>query len=214
MAKPINATTTYVNDTIDAALAPINERVAAIEAKLTQQVQEQQPTPQPLPTIAPPPTHAEQRESALVTAFRNLKPDIIWLKNSLDTLLKQMAAFVKAILDLTKLLSESFPIKITEEDKQKLTKAVHDACAYQLDEIKRISEENNNNYRVSMSSLDFWSMIYLLITLAMAFALTIFANVYIIQSPILAKLLWLFSAAIIIPAIGTLIYKYKRNGNR
>jgi hypothetical protein len=167
---------------------------------------------QPQPAVVSTPTHAEQRESALVTAFRNLKPDIIWLKNSLDTLLKQMAAFVKTILDLTKLLSESFPIKITEEDKQKLTQAVHDACANQLDEIKRIREENNND-RVSMSSLDFWSMIYLLITLAMAFALIIFANVYIIQSPILAKLLWLFSAAIIIPAIGILIYKYKRNGN-
>jgi hypothetical protein len=123
-----------------------------------------------------------------------------------------MAAFVKAILDLTKLLSESFPIKITEEDKQKLAQAVHDACADKLDEINRIREENNSN-RISMSSLDFWSIIYLLITLAMAFALTIFANVYIIQSPILAKLLWLFSAAIIIPAIGILIYKYKRNGN-
>jgi hypothetical protein len=213
MAKPINATTTYVNDTIDASLAPINERVTAIEAKLSQQEQEQQPTPQPLPTIASTPTHAEQRESALVTAFRNLKPDIIWLKNSLETLLKQMAAFVQAILDLTKLLSESFPIKITEEDKQKLTKAIHDACADKLAEINRIREENNSD-RVSMSSLDFWSIIYLLITLAMAFALTIFANVYIIQSPILAKLLWLFSAAIIIPAIGILIYKYKRNGNR
>jgi hypothetical protein len=213
MAKPINATTTYVNDTIDAALAPINERVAAIESKLTQQEQEQQPTLQSLPTIATPPTHAEQRESALVTAFRNLKPDIIWLKNSLDTLLKQMAAFVKAILDLTKLLSKSFPIKITEEDKQKLTQAVHDACANQLDEIKRMREENNSD-RVAMSSLDFWSIIYLLITLAMAFALTIFANVYIIQSPILAKLLWLFSAAIIIPAIGILIYRIKKNGNR
>jgi hypothetical protein len=124
-----------------------------------------------------------------------------------------MAAFVKTILDLTKLLSESFPIKITEEDKQKLAQAVHDACANQLAEINRIREENNSN-RISMSSLDFWSMIYLLITLAMAFALIIFANVYIIQSPILAKLLWLFSAAIIIPAIGILIYKYKRNGNR
>jgi hypothetical protein len=165
------------------------------------------------PAVVSTPTHAEQRESALVTAFRNLKPDIIWLKNSLETLLKQMAAFVQAILDLTKLLSESFPIKITEEDKQKLTKAIHDACADKLAEINRIREENNSD-RVSMSSLDFWSIIYLLITLAMAFALTIFANVYIIQSPILAKLLWLFSAAIIIPAIGILIYKYKRNGNR
>ncbi len=209
MAKPINATTTYVNDTIDAALAPINERVAAIEAKLTQQVQEQQPTPQPLPAIAPTPTRAEQRESALVTAFRNLKPDIIWLKNSLDTLLKQMAAFVQAILDLTKLLSKSFPIKITEEDKQNLAKAVHDACANQLAEIKRIGEENNSN-RVSMSSLYFWSIIYLLITLAMAFALTIAANAMILHSEPLTKMLWIISAAIIIPAIGILIYKYKR----
>lgn len=53
------------------------------------------------PAVVSTPTRAEQRESALVTAFRNLKPDIIWLKNSLDTLLKQMAAFVKTILDLT-----------------------------------------------------------------------------------------------------------------
>jgi hypothetical protein len=173
-------------------------------------VQEQQP----LPTIAPTPTHAEQRESALVTAFRNLKSELIGLKNNLDTLLKQMAAFVQAILDLTKLLSASFPIKITEDDKQKLTKAVHDACAEQLDEIKRYHEEiKSHSDRVSMSSLDFWSMIYLLIILAMAFALTIFVNVYILHSPILTELLWLFSAAIILPAIGLLIYKYKRNGN-
>jgi hypothetical protein len=89
--------------------------------------------------ISPPPTHAEQRESALVTAFRDLKPDIMWLKNSLDILLKQMAAFVNTILDLTKLLSKSFPIKITEEDKQNLAKAINDACADKLTEIKRIS---------------------------------------------------------------------------
>jgi len=145
-----------------------------------------------------------------VTAFRDLKPDIIWLKNSLDTLLTQMGAFVQAILDLTKLLSESFPIKITEEDKQKLAQAVHDACADKLDEINRIREENNSN-RISMSSLDF-----LVNNISAHHAChgllpsPFFANVYIIQSPILAKLLWLFSAAIIIPAIGILIYKYKR----
>jgi hypothetical protein len=163
---------------------------------------------QPVPSIAPTPTHAEQRESALVTAFRNLKPDIIWLKNSLDILLKQMAAFVQAILDLTKLLSESFPIKITEEDKQKLTQAVHDACADKLTEIKRISEENNSN-RVSMSPLDFWSIIYLLITLAMAFALTIAANVMILHSEPLTKMLWYISVLIALPAIAVIIYRIK-----
>jgi seryl-tRNA synthetase len=163
---------------------------------------------QPVPSIAPTPTHAEQRESALVTAFRDLKPDIIWLKNSLDTLLKQMAAFVKTILDLTKLLSESFPIKITEEDKQNLTQAVHDACANQLAEINRIREENNSN-RVSMSPLDFWSIIYLLITLAMAFALTIAANVMILHSEPLTKMLWYISALIALPAIAVIIYRIK-----
>jgi hypothetical protein len=204
------------NDELAERYALMKEERDTFEAKcktLEEENNRLKSAKQAQPAVVSTPTHAEQRESALVTAFRDLKPDIIWLKNSLETLLTQMAAFVKTILDLTKLLSESFPIKITEDDKQKLTKAVHDACANQLDEIKRISEENNSD-RVSMSSLDFWSMIYLLITLAMAFALTIFANVYIIQSPILAKLLWLFSAAIIIPAIGILIYKYKRNGNR
>jgi len=165
------------------------------------------------PAVVSTPTHAEQRESALVTAFRNLKPDIIWLKNSLDTLLKQMAAFVKTILDLTKLLSESFPIKITEEDKQKLTQAVHDACAYQLDEIKRIREENNSN-RISMSSLDFWSIIYLLITLAMTFALTIAANAMILHFEPLTKMLWYISALIALPAIAVIIFRIKKNGNR
>jgi hypothetical protein len=165
------------------------------------------------PAVASTPTHAEQRESALVTVFRDLKPDIIWLKNSLDTLLKQMAAFVKAILDLTKLLSESFPIKITEEDKQKLTQAVHDACADKLAEIKSIREENNSN-RISMSSLDFWSIIYLLITLAMAFALTIAANAMILHSEPLTKMLWYISALIVLPAIAVIIYRIKKNGNR
>jgi hypothetical protein len=167
---------------------------------------------QPVPSIAPTPTHAEQRESALVTAFRDLKPDIIWLKNSLDTLLKQIAAFVKTILDLTKLLSESFPIKITEEDKQKLAQAVHDACANQLAEIKRYREENNSN-RISMSSLDFWSIIYLLITLAMAFALTIAANAMILHSEPLTQMLWIISALIALPAVAVIIYRIKKNGN-
>jgi hypothetical protein len=160
------------------------------------------------PAVGSTPTHAEQRESALVTAFRDLKPDIIWLKNSLDTLLKQMAAFVKTILDLTKLLSESFPIKITEEDKQKLAQAVHDACADEVDKIKRIREENNND-RISMSSLDFWSIIYLLITLAMAFALTIAANVMILHSDPLTKMLWGIAALIALPAIAVIIYRIK-----
>jgi hypothetical protein len=203
------------NDELAERYALMKEERDTFEAKckaLEEENNRLKSVKQTQPAVVSTPTHAEQRESALVTAFRDLKPDIIWLKNSLDILLKQMAAFVNTILDLTKLLSESFPIKITEEDKQKLTQAVHDACADKLAEINRIRKENNSN-RVSMSSLDFWSIIYLLIMLAMAFALTIFANVYIIQSPILAKLLWLFSAAIIIPAIGILIYKYKRNGN-
>lgn len=160
------------------------------------------------PAVVSTPTHAEQRESALVTAFRNLKPDIIWLKNSLETLLTQMAAFVKTILDLTKLLSESFPIKITEEDKQKLTQAVHDACAEPLAELKKYREENNSD-RVSMSSLDFWSIIYLLITLSMAFALTIAANVMILHSEPLTKMLWYISALITLPAVAVIIYRIR-----
>jgi ferric iron reductase protein FhuF len=124
-----------------------------------------------------------------------------------------MAAFVQAILDLTKLLSESFPIKITEEDKQKLAQAVHDACADEVDKIKKIREENNND-RVSMSSLDFWSMIYLLITLAMAFALTIAANAMILHSEPLTKMLWYISVLIALPAVAVIIYRIKKNGNR
>jgi hypothetical protein len=203
------------NDEIAERYALMKEERDTFEAKckaLEDENNRLKSAKQPVPSIAPTPTHAEQRESALVTAFRDLKPDIIWLKNSLDTLLKQMVAFVNTILDLTKLLSESFPIKITEEDKQKLAQAVHDACADKLAEIKRIREENNSN-RISMSSLDFWSMIYLLITLAMAFALTIAANAMILHSEPLTKMLWYISALIIIPAIAVIIYRIKKNGN-
>jgi RsiW-degrading membrane proteinase PrsW (M82 family) len=56
-------------------------------------------------------------------------------------------------------------------------------------------------------------MIYLLITLAMAFALTIAANAMILHSEPLTKMLWIISTLIALPAIGLLIYKYKRNGN-
>jgi hypothetical protein len=199
------------NDEIAERYALMKEERDTFEAKckaLEDENNRLKSAKQPVPSIAPTPTHAEQRESALVTAFRDLKPDIIWLKNSLDTLLKQMVAFVNTILDLTKLLSELFPIKITEEDKQKLTQAVHDACADKLAEINRISEENNND-RISMSSLDFWSMIYLLIMLAMAFALTIAANVMILHSEPLSKILWYISALIIIPAIAVIIYRIK-----
>jgi hypothetical protein len=200
------------NDEIAARYAQMKEERDTFEAKckaLEEENNRLKSAKQPAPSIAPIPTHAEQRESALVTAFRDLKPDIIWLKNSLDTLLKQMAAFVKTILDLTKLLSESFSIKITEEDKQKLTKAVHDACADKLAEINRIREENNND-RVSMSSLDFWSIIYLLITLAMAFALTIAANVMILHSDPLSKMLWYISVLIALPAIAVIIYRIRQ----
>jgi hypothetical protein len=199
------------NDELAERYALMKEERDTFEAKckaLEEENNRLKSAKQTQPAVVSTPTHAEQRESALVTAFRNLKPDIIWLKNSLDTLLKQMAAFVKAILDLTKLLSESFPIKITEEDKQKLTQAVHDACANQLAEINRIREENNSD-RVSMSPLDFWSMIYLLIMLAMAFALTIAANVMILHSEPLTKMLWYISALIALPAVAVIIYRIK-----
>jgi seryl-tRNA synthetase len=199
------------NDELAERYALMKEERDAFEAKckaLEEENNRLKSAKQTQPAVVSTPTHAEQRESALVTAFRDLKPDIIWLKNSLDALLKQMAAFVKTILDLTKLLSESFPIKITEEDKQKLTQAVHDACADKLAEINRISEENNND-RVSMSSLDFWSIIYLLITLAMAFALTIAANAMILHSEPLTKMLWYITALIILPAIAVTIFRIK-----
>jgi hypothetical protein len=93
-----------------------------------------------------------------------------------------------------------------------LSKAINDACADKLAEIKRISEENNSN-RVSMSSLDFWSMIYLLITLAMAFSLTIATNAMILHSEPLTKMLWYISALIALPAIAVIIYRIKKNGN-
>jgi seryl-tRNA synthetase len=199
------------NDELAERYAQMKEERDTFEAKckaLEEENNRFKSAKQTQPAVGSTPTHAEQRESALVTAFRDLKPDIIWLKNSLDTLLKQMAAFVEIILDLTKLLSESFPIKITEEDKQKLTKAVHDACANQLAEINRIREENNND-RVSMSSIDFWSIIYLLITLAMAFALTIATNAMILHSEPLTKMLWYISVLIALPAVAVIIYRIK-----
>jgi adenine-specific DNA glycosylase len=200
------------NDELAERYALMKEERDTFEAKckaLEEENDRLKSAKQSVSSVATKPTHAEQRESALVTAFRNLKPDIIWLKNSLDTLLKQMAAFVKTILDLTKLLSESFPIKITEEDKQKLTQAIHGAFANQLAEIKRIHEENNSD-RVSMSSLDFWSIIYLLITLAMAFALTIAENAMILHSEPLTKMLWYISVLIALPAVAVIIFRIRQ----
>jgi hypothetical protein len=60
-----------------------------------------------------------------------------------------------------------------------------------------------------MTSIDFWSIIYLLITLAMAFALTIAANVMILHSDPLTKMLWIISALIALPAIAVIIYRIK-----
>jgi energy-converting hydrogenase Eha subunit C len=65
-----------------------------------------------------------------------------------------------------------------------------------------------------MSSLDFWSIIYLLITLAMAFALTIAANAMILHSDPLSKMLWYIFALIALPAVAVIIYRIKKNGNR
>jgi uncharacterized membrane protein YhaH (DUF805 family) len=64
-----------------------------------------------------------------------------------------------------------------------------------------------------MSSLDFWSIIYLLITLAMAFALTIAANAMILHSEPLTQMLWIISALIALPAVAVIIYRIKKNGN-
>jgi hypothetical protein len=52
-------------------------------------------------------------------------------------------------------------------------------------------------------------MIYLLITLAMAFALTIAANVMILHSEPLTKMLWGIAALIALPAIAVIIYRIK-----
>jgi hypothetical protein len=61
-----------------------------------------------------------------------------------------------------------------------------------------------------MSSLDFWSIIYLIITLAMAFALTIAANVMILHSEPLTKMLWYISALIALPAVAVIIYRIRQ----
>jgi hypothetical protein len=52
-------------------------------------------------------------------------------------------------------------------------------------------------------------MIYLLITLVMAFALTITANAMILHSEPLTKMLWYISALIVLPAIAVIIYRIK-----
>jgi hypothetical protein len=53
-------------------------------------------------------------------------------------------------------------------------------------------------------------MIYLLITLAMAFALTIAANAMILHSEPLTKMLWYISALIALPAVAVIIYRIRQ----
>lgn len=64
----------------------------------------------------------EQRNDALANEFRKLKPEIADAHKNLESLIKKLEAFTGTMINLHDLLKASFPIRLTENDRQALRK--------------------------------------------------------------------------------------------
>lgn len=159
----------------------------------------------------------EQRNDALANEFRKLKPEIADAHKNLESLIKKLEAFTGTMINLHDLLNTSFPIRLTENDRQALLEEISAIADNAISRIHREREMANNDIRrndnrISMTQTTFWCMIALLLILATFFAIVIFANVKQLHSEILTKIIIVYAilTAITFLITGYICYKYNR----
>lgn len=156
----------------------------------------------------------EQRNDALVSEFRKLKPEIADAHRQLNKLIEGIGAYAGTIQNLHDLLKASFPIRFTESDKLALLKEIsaiaNNAISQIHNEREKASKDiHRNDNRISITQATFWCLIVLLLILATFFVLVIFANIKLLHSEMLTQISVIYSALAIL-TIGIITYIYKR----
>lgn len=149
----------------------------------------------------------QQRESALVEAFRAIKPDIAEAYRLLQLLTTKTGDYTKMVNSLSALLSQSFPIRFTDKDRQMLHDEFCRIAADAVTQIRRESERTaeemrRDKVRVSLPSNAFWCLIIVLVILSLFSGLVIFANIRILHSDILTQLAFLLGASLVVVPCG------------
>lgn len=159
----------------------------------------------------------EQRNDALANEFRRLKPEIADAHKNLESLIKKLEAFTGTMINLHDLLKASFPIRFIENDRQALLEEVNAIADNAISQIRKEREKadkdiRRNENRISITQTTFWCMTALLLNLASFFVLVIFANVKLIHSETLTKIIIVYVCLAVVTLIltGYVFHKYNR----
>lgn len=157
----------------------------------------------------------EQRNDALANEFRRLKPEIADAHKDLECLIKKLEAFTGTMINLHDLLKTSFPIRLAENDRQALQEEINAIADNAISRIHREREMagndiRRNDNRISMTQTTFWCMIALLLILATFFVLVIFANVKMLHSETVTKIIVVYAGLIAITFSTVAFVFYKR----
>lgn len=157
----------------------------------------------------------EQRNDALANEFRRLKPEIAEAYRLLNKLIEGIGAYAGTMINLHDLLNTSFPIRLTENDRQALLEeisAIADNAISRIHREREIADNDirRNDNRISMTQTTFWCMIALSLILATFFAIVIFANVKMLHSETVTKIIVVYAGLIAITFSTVAFVFYKR----
>ncbi|MCM1078271.1 MAG: hypothetical protein NC344_01245 [Bacteroidales bacterium] len=158
-----------------------------------------------------------ERNNDMASEFRELKPEIVRTHALLEAMNKNTGALAGTMINLLDLLKSSFPIRFSPEEKAKLQHELDGIADKMIENIRKECNQvthkiNQNEKRISLSPVYFWTMIVAIIVLSLFFILVIFANIEIIHNHSLSKLIILFVVfcGITFCAISYAYYKYKQ----
>lgn len=158
-----------------------------------------------------------ERNNDMASEFRELKPEIIRTHALLETMNKNAGALAGTMMNLLDLLKSSFPVRFSPGEKAKLQQELDGIADRVIENIRREYNQvthriHQNEKRISLSLVCFWTMIAAIIILSLFFILVIFANIEIIHNRLLSKLIILFMVFLCITfcVISYTYYKYKQ----
>ena len=158
-----------------------------------------------------------ERNSDIASAFRELKPEITWCHNQLEVLSDNTGAFAGTMLNLHDLLKTSFPIRFSQEEKEKLRKELNTIADSLTEAIRKESDRAIDRLRkqerqVSLSPICFWMMAASVVILSLFFILVTYANIEILHNYLLTKLIALTGVLFccVLAVIAYIYHKYKR----
>ena len=156
-----------------------------------------------------------RRNDALANEFRKLKPEIAEAHKKLNKLIEGIGAYAGTKINLHDLLKTSFPIRLTNDDKQALLDEINAIADNAISRTRKEREKADKNIRrnenrISMTQATFWCMIALLLNLASFFAVIVFANVKLLDSGTLTGIIAIFSVLITVTlvVVALIFYKY------